>query len=171
MSMSLHDYMYRLYVDSGLSYREISDLSGVAANTVQNYINGITKNHSIDKARRIISALGGDLSVLNKLDLSDEETAAEEQAKIPTDASALLVYTLSEEARTSYKAAVLRERRSIKYLSLALIAESIMLFVLIAAVVALFVYDFTHPDRGWYQDPEPEIIYVTPDPSAISDQK
>ena len=149
--MTLSEYLTRLRNDTDLTYQNISDMTGIHINTVQNIINGKTKTTTIDKAQKLVMALGGSLDVLQRLDYMDGDALVDEAKSVPTETKALADYTIGIEARMQYQSAILRERKINHTLTIALVCVSFLLLLLTVAVIALFVYDFTHPDRGWYQ--------------------
>lgn len=149
--MTLAEYLTRLKNDTDYTFQNLSDMTGIHINTIQNILNGKTKSTTMDKAQKLTIALGGSLDMLQKLDYLDGDSMAADVQTIPSDSSSLAVYTMSVENRMQYQAAIFRERKLNKTLTLALICTSVILFLLTVAIIALFTYDLTHPDRGWYQ--------------------
>ena len=149
--MTLAEYLTRLKNDTDLTFQNISDMTGLHINTVQNILSGKTKSTSMDKAQKLTIALGGSLDVLQKLSYIEGDPMADEVQLIPTEPHPLADYTISVETRMQYQSAIFRERKLNRTLSIALIFTAVLLLLVTAAVIALFVYDFTHPDRGWYQ--------------------
>lgn len=149
--MTLAEYLTRLKNDTDMTFQNISDMTGLHINTVQNILSGKTKSTSMDKAQKLTIALGGSLDVLPKLSYLDGDPMADEVQLIPTEPHPLVDYTISVETRMQYQSAIFRERKLNRTLSIALIVATVLLLLITSAVIALFVYDFTHPDRGWYQ--------------------
>lgn len=169
--MTFAEYAFRLMSENDMTYQEISDRSGVHINTVQNYIKAKTKNLSYDKAKNILRALGGDISMLDQFeDTAGDPIIAEAAKSVPTDPVNHQLYEVNDKLIMSYQAALSRERSICRILSRCLIIVTVMLFIVTGSIIALFAYDFTHDDRGWYQDPETQIIYVTPEPSPTAPQ-
>lgn len=149
--MTLSEYLTHLRNKSDLTYQNIADMTGLHINTVQNIISGKTRSPSFDNAKRLVIALGGSLDVLKKLDFADGDALADKAQAIPDEPQALVNYSLSIESRMQYTAAIARERQLNHTLGTLLLCVSALLLLMTAAVIALFVYDFTHPDRGWWQ--------------------
>lgn len=149
--MTLSEYLTHLRNSSELTYQNIADMTGLHINTVQNIINGKTRSTTFDKAQRLVIALGGSLDVLKKLDYAEGDIMAIEAKSIPDDPHVLSDYSISVETRMQYAAAISRERQLNRFLGIALICATLLLLLVTVAVIALFVYDFTHPDRGWWQ--------------------
>lgn len=148
--MTLSEYLTRLRNDSGLTYQHIAEQTGLHINTVQNIINGKTRSTSIDKAQRLVIALGGSLDALKQLDYEDGDPMVSELALIPSDTQALAAYADRTEIRMQYSAALMRERQINRLLIIVLIIVLFLLLLLTSAVIALFTYDLSQWDRGWF---------------------
>ena len=149
--MTLAEYLTRLKNDTDLTYQNLADMTGIHINTVQNILNGKTKSTTIDKAQKLTIALGGSLEVLPKLEYMDGDAMANEVRMIPEESRALADYTMSVDLRMQYQSAIIRERKINRILTISLVCVSALLFLLTMAIIALFAYDLTHDDRGWYQ--------------------
>lgn len=151
--MKLHEYLTNLKDQRGMTLQEISNLSGVPYNTVRRVLTGETQRPGVDTAKYLITTLGGDLRMLPKLglvdDLPPEAPAAAENHAVAENHCPL--DRIQPELLMAYRSSMLRLSRQNRYLRALLLGVCALLFLLMAAVIALFAYDYSHLDRGWIQ--------------------
>lgn len=111
----------------GLTNQQLADLSGIPVSTVAAIRSpNSPRTPSYDTALRLLSALDADIP---------EELREKEEMPMTEMLNALI--TLYE--------------RTIKTKNIWIIALTAMLFLLVATVIGILIYDITHPYIGWFQ--------------------
>lgn len=109
-----------------LTNQQIADLSGVPVTSVNRILSGQTENPTFANVSDITRALGGSLDELGGLLQGKGREMSPEERIIAIYAS-----TIRDKNRW-------------------IMALFILLGALLIGIIALFAYDFTYLDRGWY---------------------
>lgn len=135
---------------ANMTNHDISERSGVPIGTVGRIMAGQTENPSFEAIAAMVRAMGGSLDELagiphhshhkNHTNESDERIVA--------------IY----EKQLDNIGAIHEKRINDKNLWIKMLFAIVAL--LIVAFAALFIYDFSHPDRGWYVTEELRRIYA-----------
>lgn len=125
---------------ANMTNHDISERSGVPLGTVNRIMAGQTENPSFEAIAAMVRAMGGSLDELagiphhshhkNHTNESDERIVA--------------IY----EKQLDNIGAIHEKRINDKNLWIKMLFAIVAL--LIVGFAALFIYDFSHPDRGWY---------------------
>lgn len=127
-------YLQALFASTGKSYRDAEAATGVPLATISRIVRGRTQNPGIDTVTALVAYLGGSMDDLaaysagNPLTPSDDHPDRDPWAEV-------------ERARLAHIAVlndrIRGQRRTI-----------VVLALLLAAVLAWFIWDITHPDAG-----------------------
>lgn len=117
----------------GLTNQQIADKSGVPVGTVSRVLAGQTDDPNFSTVANIVLAMGGSLDEL--VGIAPKQMTVVETKTIEADEKLIALY-----------------EKTIKDKNKWIVVLFSILSVLLAGVIALFAYDFTHPDRGWYQE-------------------
>ena len=159
------------YMASGGTLEQLSEVSGVPLQTVKRIRQGTTDNPYMDTVVRIVKAIGGSLDEIFGISTAATviESATPDVSGLATDNQtvnlSLIRDVIASVQRTSI--AFMREReeshknhvhdlvaahkQTRKILLTALVCCGLLNVLQLAAFVALYFYDITHPDRGWFQ--------------------
>lgn len=127
-------YLQTLASTSGKSYRDIEAATGVPLSTISRIMRGHTLNPSVDAVTAMVEYLGGSMDELAGIQAGEPvEGITPEHTRDPWEEV--------ERARLAH-IAVLNDRIRGQRHTIAILA------VLLALVLAWFIWDITHPDAG-----------------------
>ena len=148
---------------TGKTIDDLAALSGVPAQTVKRIRQGVTDNPYFDTVAALVKAMDGSLDELAGIDrvppLSDtvdplselpESVRAEdtiENLKLVRD---ILLKTIDRFRAVEREKDALHSRH-IRTLTAALYASVGLNVLQLGLIAGVYIYDITHPDRGWFQ--------------------
>lgn len=127
-------YLQALFVASHKSYRDAEAATGVPLSTISRIVRGLTANPSIDTVTALVVYLGGSMDELANYTAGDDILLADSHPDRDP-------WQEVERARLAH-IAVLNDRIRSQRRTI------IILAVVLAAVLAWFIWDITHPDVG-----------------------
>lgn len=157
----VYDYISRLKEESGCSWKDLERLTGYPSSTIRDHLTGKTAKSDIDILISVVSAMGGDPSLITAVppQLCEDLSAARmAESDIPADLDEYHVtletmrrlrVEMLELQRQSYErelASILKECRGFR--RALIVAVSLMIFLMFCTII-LLICDLTHLDRGW----------------------
>lgn len=127
-------YLQTLFASTGKSYREAEAATGVPLATISRIVRGHTQNPGIDAVTALVTYLGGSMDELANYTAGDAIAPTEDHPDRDP-------WTEVERARLAH-IAVLNDRIRGQRRTIAILA------IILALVVAWFIWDITHPDAG-----------------------
>lgn len=124
--MILHERLRAM--KGNMTAQQIADKSGVPIATVNRVLQGLTENPGFDTVCKLVKAMGGSLSDLDEISIS--EAAPEALAQL-------------------YERGLEYRERKIKRLERTITVIAVFAFLVMAAVIGMLAYDMMHLDRGW----------------------
>lgn len=146
--MSYTDKLNEFKDRSGLTNQQIAEKSGVPIGTVNRIMAGQTDNPSFEAITAIVKAIGGSLDELVGINMSSRKSNAAADDRI------VFIYEKQiEDINKNHEKQIKDKNTWIKMLFA-------LLSALLLAIISLFIYDFTHPDRGWYIRETMQMAYA-----------
>ena len=138
--MTISEYLNELKKEKALTNQQIAELSGIAPGTVARLFSGHAEGAAFYTVSSVVKVLGGSL----------DELAGIEQKQIEptTGAATVIKYVRDYETEKRISEIYLR---SLRDKNLWIIFLGFLLFALIAAIIGILIYDFTHIDIGFFR--------------------
>lgn len=136
---------------SGYTNKQIAEKVGTTESTVSRIYSGDSKDPSFDILSHIIITTGGSVDKILGLSTKiegDEDMSSFIEALTKAHKKQCQTYEIAIAAKDQ---SIQNERKD-KYSLFAVVA------ILIIFILGLFAYDFTHFDRGWFQQPQVDEI-------------
>lgn len=131
--MSYTDKLNAMKEKSGMTNQQIAEVSKIPIGTVSRIFSGQTEDPSFSTLTSIIKAMNGSVDELIGIERT-VQTASETKI-IHADERLIALYDKT-----------IRDKNTWITLLFGVLAAVLI------AIIALFIYDFTHLDRGWYQE-------------------
>lgn len=126
---------------AGLTNHKWAELSGVSTPTITRILSDPNANPSYYNIEMLVKAAGGSIDILAGIDTQSVDI----KEGYKPDVAAM------------YRAVIREERKEKRIFALALA-------IMVALLIGLFIYDFSHPVRGWVQ--YDASAYVQQEPEA-----
>ena len=113
---------------AGLTNAKWAELSGVSTPTITRYLSDPNCNPQYFHVEALVKAAGGSIDILAGIDA--------EAVKVAEG------YT--PDTGAMYRSVIREERKEKRIVAIALA-------LVVGILIGMFIYDFSHPDRGWVQ--------------------
>lgn len=149
--MSMSDYLNRLKDEHGLSLNQISDISGISLSTVSRIFSGQAESANLSTLADIVKAMNGSFDEMLGIELSKAEKPT--QGK-PTDGKT------AED--TNVQRLIEVYERTVKDKNKWISLLFVLLFIIIAAILGVLIYDFSNLDIGYIRKTASQALMLFP---------
>lgn len=134
----------------GLTYQELADKCGLSVSTVQRYCQGGVKSPSVEVTQALSRVLGeGDNVVAETCVCNNDENSVEKTIAALRMAHEDELTRAREESRRYAEMIVADKDEQIKRIRTEKYVCAALAITVTALMIGLFIYDYSHPDRGW----------------------
>lgn len=138
----LADNVKALMKEKNISVGEMCRKTGISESTLQRIRNGTTLDPGLDTLSPIAKVLGVSLDELRGTEGIKTVPAPIEPPKLDERRVPYELFVEVRDSRDAWREAAQRKNKIISFLT-------VTTSVLVTAVIALFIYDFMHGDRGY----------------------
>lgn len=139
------DDLKALFDSKNLSNRQVAKLSGISESSISRILRKETEDPGFQTIAHLVKTVGGSLDVMTGIVSPTDPVVALKASYDALLASKGELLAEKDKEIAHRDAQIIEKRRTIHLLSWICTG----LFVFFILTVALFVFDFLNPDRGW----------------------